>query len=115
MEKYPNDSERNAERKKQMIDEINMDIDILRDITVHAVVAAIGLEKAFTSVIVNNVNLIRDNTEATENNKFDVWIDNNLPKIKEAEYAQMEGNAMQAQAKKNIIEAIEDLLGASEV
>ncbi len=115
MEKYPNDSERNAERKKQMIDEINMDIDILRDITVHAVVAAIGLEKAFTSVIVNNVNLIRDNTEANENNKFDVWIDNNLPKIKEAEYAQMEGNAMQAQAKKNIIEAIEDLLGASEV
>ena len=114
MAEYPKDSERNVERRKRMIAEINTDIEILRDITVHAVVAAIGLEKAFTSVIINNVNLIRDNAEAIENNKFDAWIDGNLPKIKEKEYAQMEGNAMQAQAKKNIIETIENLLGESE-
>lgn len=114
MAEYPKDSERNVERRKRMIAEINTDIEILRDITVHAVVAAIGLEKAFTSVIINNVNLIRDNAEATENNKFDAWIDGNLPKLKEKEYAQMEGNAMQAQAKKNIIETIENLLGESE-
>ncbi|MBR0061737.1 MAG: hypothetical protein IJP68_09705, partial [Selenomonadaceae bacterium] len=44
--------------KDDMTATLNADIEILRDITAKAVINAIGLERAFNSVITKNVNLI---------------------------------------------------------
>lgn len=109
-QQYPNDEERNAARKAQMIEEINEDIAILRDITVHAVVAAINLEQAFISVITNNINLIRDHCSAEHGNKFDAWITTHIAQIKEDEFAQIQRDEMDASARKNIVEAVQKML-----
>jgi len=57
--------------KQDMIAMLDTDIKILSDITVNAVVKAIGLERAFISVVVKNINLIRNSlSESLEGRKI---------------------------------------------
>jgi len=107
---YPNDKERNEARKAQMISDINDDIAILRDLTIHAVVRAIDLEMAFISVIMNNIDLIRGDSQSETQNLFDAWIENNVVKLREAEYVRLERDSMEAETRRNIIDAAEKLL-----
>ena len=107
---YPNDKERNEARKAQMIADINDDIAILRDLTIHAVVRAIDLEMAFISVIMNNIDLIRGDSQNETQNLFDAWIENNVVKLREAEYVRLERDSMEAETRRNIIDAAEKLL-----
>lgn len=107
---YPNDKERNEARKAQMIADINDDIAILRDLTIHAVVRAIDLEMAFISVIMNNIDLIRGDSQSETQNLFDAWIENNVVKLREAEYVRLECDSMEAETRRNIIDAAEKLL-----
>ncbi|WP_314627277.1 dynamin family protein [uncultured Selenomonas sp.] len=107
---YPNDKERNEARKAQMIADINDDIAILRDLTIHAVVRAIDLEMAFISVIMNNIDLIRGDSQSETQNLFDAWIENNVVKLREAEYVRLERDSMEAETRRNIIDAAEKLL-----
>lgn len=111
---YPNDKERNEARRAQMIAEINEDIEILRDLTTHAVVRAIDLEMAFISVIMNNIDLIRDNSQSKTGNMFDRWIEEHLEKLREKEFIQLKRDGMEAEARRNIIDAAEKLLNAME-
>lgn len=111
---YPNDKERNEARRAQMIAEINEDIEILRDLTTHAVVRAIDLEMAFISVIMNNIDLIRDNSQSKTGNMFDRWIEEHLEKLREKEFIQLKRDGMEAETRRNIIDAAEKLLNAME-
>ena len=107
---YGNDEERNAARKAQMIAEINEDIAILRDIPVHAVMDAINLEKAFVSVITNNINLIRDHFEEENENKIDVWINLYVDKIKADEFEKIQRDEMDSLTRRNIVETAQKML-----
>lgn len=109
-QQYAQDEERNAARKAQMIEEINEDIAILRDITVHAVMDAINLEKAFVSVITNNINLIRDHFKEEHENRIDTWINMYVDKIKADAFAQIQRDEMDALTRRNIVEAAQKLL-----
>lgn len=93
-----------------MIAEINEDIAILRDITVHAVMDAINLEKAFVSVITNNINLIRDHFEEENENKIDVWINLYVDKIKADEFEKIQRDEMDSLARRNIVETAQKML-----
>ncbi len=107
---HPNDKERNEARKEQMIADINDDIMILRDITEHAVVRAIDLEMAFISVIMNNIDLIRGNSQNTTGNMFDQWISANVEKLREKEFIQLKRDGMEAETRRNIVDAAKKLL-----
>lgn len=109
-QRYPNDKERNEARKAQMIADINEDIAILRDLTIHGVVRAIDLEMAFISVIMNNIDLIRGDSQRETQNLFDTWIENNVENLREKEYVQLKRDSMEAETRRNIIDAAEKLL-----
>lgn len=103
--------EKNAALKKLMLDSINADIISLRDITVKSVVKAIGLEQAFCSVILDNIEYIRKEAEDNSaNNRFDIWINQNKRKIRENEYAAIVRAETDNRTRKNIIDNIEDAL-----
>ena len=87
----------------------NEDIDILRDITVKSVLKAIGLERAFSSTISNNIDLIRKELEKQEDSKFDKWIKDNIAKIKENEFEKIEIDRKNYEIKKNVFEYIDKL------
>lgn len=109
-QRYPNDKERNEARKAQMIADINEDIAILRDLTIHGVVRAIDLEMAFISVIMNNIDLIRGDSQRETQNLFDTWIETNVENLREKEYVQLKRDSMEAETRRNIIDAAEKLL-----
>jgi hypothetical protein len=109
-QKHGNDEDRNEARKAQMIDEINEDISILRDITKYAVMDAINLEKAFVSVITNNINLICESFDEEHENKIDAWIAAHIDLIKAEEFAQIQRDEMDSTTRRNIVEAVQKRL-----
>ena len=109
---------RNSALQTMMLNNINIDIVNLRDITVNAVVKAINLEQAFISVINDNVEFIRKDAEAEDMSnmgKFDVWINVNKSKIRNNEYAQIERNKTDNITRQNIIETINRVLNKLKV
>lgn len=98
--------------KEEMIETLDADIVILRDITVKAVIKAIGLERAFISVIAKNVNLIRTSLEKKPDGrkKFNEWIRNNIHKIKEREFAEIDARNQTGEARRRIVEAVRRVL-----
>lgn len=97
----------NVDVKNNMVDIINTDIRILQDITLNAVIKAIGLEKAFISVITANIEAIRDNVK---NNSMNDWINDNVEKVYEQGIIEMNSSFLDNAARKNIIESIEKVL-----
>ncbi|MBQ7630214.1 MAG: dynamin family protein [Selenomonadaceae bacterium] len=98
--------------KEDMMATINTDIMILRDITAKAVINAIGLERAFNSVIVKNVDLIRDhlsNPEGDGNEIYRAWIRKNAAKLKPTEFARIEDDETIRESRKAIVNAIKEL------
>ncbi|MBQ7594384.1 MAG: dynamin family protein [Synergistaceae bacterium] len=91
---------------------LNEDIKILRDLTAKAVIRAIDLERAFISVIVKNVNFIREGITAPGegSRKFDEWINLNVRKIKEKDFARIERDNRDNQTRKTIAAAIQKIL-----
>ncbi len=98
--------------KEDMIATLDADIVILRDITVKAVIKAIGLERAFISVIAKNVNLIRDALDKKPDgrDKFNVWIQNNIHKIKEHEFTEINAINRHSETRRRIVEAVQQVL-----
>ncbi|MBQ9477966.1 MAG: hypothetical protein IJU71_00250, partial [Selenomonadaceae bacterium] len=88
------------------------DIEILRDITVNAVIKAIGLERAFISIITKNVNLIRNRLDEDEEGqrKLDAWIDRNIHKLKEVEFADLDRINQSRETRRKIVAAVESAL-----
>lgn len=104
-----NGIDKNKLIEQNILNLINEDIDILRDITVKSVLKAIGLERAFSSTISNNIDLIRKELEKQEDSKFDKWIKDNIAKIKENEFEKIEIDRKNYEIKKNVFEYIDKL------
>lgn len=98
--------------KEDMIKILDADIILLRDITVRAVVKAIGLEHAFVSVINKNVNGIRDalKTKPDGRKKFNNWIRNNIRKIKDTEFEEINRINQNSETRRQIVNSIRQTL-----
>ena len=103
---------KSVRNKTEMIATLDADILILRDVTVNAVVKAMGLERAFISVVVKNINLIRNAlTHSPEGRKiFNAWVNQNVRKIKDSEFARIDQSNMNIQTRKVIAESIRQVL-----
>ena len=101
-----------AKDEAEMLSNLDTDIEILRDLTKHAAIKAIGLETAFTAVFTKNIDLIRQKISEPGDgaDKFNDWIERNVYKIKESEYAAIERDNMNKQTRKIIVESISQVL-----
>ena len=95
---------------------LDADIEILRDLTAKSVIRAIGLERAFISIIVKNINFIRRGiTDSGDgSSKFDEWINLNVRKAMDSEFAAIDRYNMDSQTRKSIVAAIQQVLGSME-
>ncbi|MBR0288994.1 MAG: dynamin family protein, partial [Selenomonadaceae bacterium] len=97
--------------KDDMIATLDADILILRDITAKAVINAIGLERAFNSVITKNVNLINRHLQEREGNAaYRAWIRNNAAKLMPSHFEQIIEQGAVRENKKAIVNAVRNLL-----
>ena len=97
--------------KDDMIATLDADILILRDITAKAVINAIGLERAFNSVITKNVNLINRHLNEPEGNAaYRAWIRNNAAKLMPSRFEQIIEQGAVRENKKAIVNAVRNLL-----
>ncbi len=97
--------------KEDMIATLDADILILRDITAKAVINAIGLERAFNSVITKNVNLINRHLQEREGNAaYRLWIRNNAAKLMPSHFEQIIEQGAVRENKKAIVNAVRNLL-----
>ena len=101
-----------AETKEEMLELLNRDIEILREFTLKSVVKAIGLERAFNSIMAKNIDLIRESLGTSEGQQaFNQWLKANLRKIRAADYAVVDQNIELFREKQAIAESIRPLLG----
>ena len=97
--------------KDDMIATLDADILILRDITARAVINAIGLERAFNSVIIKNVDLIRKHLQEAEGNEaFRTWIRTNAAKLMPARFEQIIAQSNLREKRKTVANAINHFL-----
>lgn len=97
--------------KDDMIATLDMDVKILRDITARAVINAIGLERAFNSVIIKNVDLIRNHLNEPEGNAaYRAWIRNNAVRLMPSRFEQIIEQGAIHENKKAIVNAVRNLL-----
>ncbi|MBQ6296728.1 MAG: dynamin family protein [Selenomonadaceae bacterium] len=102
---------RSAQTKEEMIELLNRDIEILREFTLKSVVKAIGLERAFNSIMAKNIDLIRESLGTPEGQQvFNQWLKANLRKIRAADYAVVDQNIELLREKQAIAESIRPLL-----
>lgn len=100
-----------AETKEEMLELLNRDIEILREFMLNSVVKAIGLERAFNSIMAKNIDLIRESLGTPEGQQvFNQWLKANLRKIRAADYAVVDQNIELFREKQAIAESIRPLL-----
>ena len=100
-----------VENKSEMLSVLNADIEILRDFTLNAVIKAMGLERAFNSVMSKNIETIRKSIETPEGQQiFNDWLKSNMRKIYANEYAEIDKNIDAFKDKKAVAEAIQQVL-----
>ena len=93
---------------------LDTDIEILRDDMVKAVIKAIGLEKAFVTILTKNVNIIRDGLRNNNKDDLNDWIKKNIRKIKIDEYKDNDRIMMERKTRENIVNAIRQVLNEIE-
>lgn len=96
--------------KEDMLKYLDEDIEILRDITEKSLIKAIGLERAFVSVITKNINLIRNSLKENGREILNDWISENVAKIREDECADIIREQENNQIRKIIVQSIEKVL-----
>ena len=97
--------------KDDMIATLDADILILRDITAKAVINAIGLERAFNSVIIKNVDLIRRHLQESEGNAaYRLWLRTNAAKLMPSRFEHIIEQGAVRENKKAIVNAVRNLL-----
>lgn len=96
--------------KEDMIKLLDEDIEILRDITKKSVLNAIGLERAFNSVIIKNVALICTQLENPENEVCQKWLSNNVEKLVPKQFSAIIAESKLRAKRRAIAGAIKDLL-----
>lgn len=106
-----NDNLRGVKSKATMISVLNADIELLREITLNAMIRAIGLERAFNAVMAKNIDMIRESIDdASGKEIFNQWLKENLRKVKASEFADVDRQIESFQNKKAIVEAIRQVL-----
>lgn len=101
--------------EEKMLKLLNEDIEILRQFTLEAVIDAIGLERAFVSVMTKNLNIIRKDEETSDGAElFDKWIMDNIRKVKEDEFRGLDQKNLENQTKQNIVETIRKVVNKLE-
>jgi hypothetical protein len=99
------ESVKQSQNKKELLEEINSDILLLKEILKTAVIGAINLELPFiTSFVDQNKKIISSKKE------LDSFIQKNFSKIKYEELNQSEELKVQLEEKKRVIENIKKLL-----
>lgn len=89
--------------KEKMLDMINNDITVLRDVFTKSVLKEIDVEKAFNGVLANNTELL---ASAAENKYFSQWILRNVWKIYVNEYATVASQQKERETRKRIVDNI---------
>ncbi len=115
IEKINNDTyaSRTMRSKAQMINILDTDIEVLRDIMASAVIDAIGLERAFISVVTKNVELIREHLRRGEGqSKFNDWIIANARLLLPSKFNIQQQETYDARVK--IINSIESRLNITD-
>ena len=99
---------RGVESKDEMLRVLNEDIDILREFTLKALVRAMNLEGAFNSVMLKNIDLIRNSMDHSEDGKkiFNQWLKSNMRKIRVSDYLAIEESIDSFQKQKAVAESI---------
>ncbi len=104
-------SEISIKTEDDIIQFLNEDIEILKNITLHSVIHAVALERAFISVIQKNIGLLR--SAATGRNSqetFDKWMMKYNSKVKYREFSVLNDKRMTDQTSLNIAQSIRELL-----
>lgn len=97
--------------KDDMIETLDTDIVILRDITRRAVINAIGLERAFVSVVTKNVELIREHLDEGDGAKaYRAWIRENAAKLMPSRFEDIIEQGAIRENRKAIVSAVKNLL-----
>jgi GTPase Era involved in 16S rRNA processing len=97
--------------EEELIKFLNEDIEILRDITLHSVIKAIALERAFRSIILKNIELIRNSCRGKNTEySIDKWIQKYNTKVRYREHSILKDKAMEDQTRLNIAQNIRELL-----
>ncbi|MBR5914649.1 MAG: dynamin family protein [Selenomonadaceae bacterium] len=97
--------------KDDMIKILDTDILLLRDITAKAVINAIGLERAFNSVIIKNVDLIRRHLNAPKGNEiFRTWIRAYAKKVMPSRFGTIEAERAIRESRKDIFNVVKKVL-----
>ena len=97
--------------KEDMIETLDTDIRILRDVTDKAVIKAIGLERAFISVVTKNVELIREKLQNDEGGKaFRAWIRVNASKLMPSQFESINETKAINENRKAIVNSIKKVL-----
>lgn len=103
-------SSKSMNGKDDMIATLNEDIEILRDITSKAVINAIGLERAFNSIIIKNVDLIRNHLQKPEGHAlYRAWIRNNAVKLMPSHFETIVEQGAIRESRRAIVNAIKNL------
>ena len=97
--------------KDDMIATLDTDILILRDITRRAVINAIGLERAFVSVVTKNVELIREHLDEGDGAKaFQAWIRKNAAMLMPSRFGEIIEQGAIRENQKAIVNAVKKVL-----
>lgn len=94
--------------KDDVMKVLDEDIWLLRDITANAVINAIGFERAFNSVIIKNVNLIRKASKGKKG--FQQWIIDNAEKVMPSRFEKIKTESAIRESRKKILEAVKKVL-----
>ena len=102
--------------KSDMISILDTDIEILRDITAKSVLNAIGLERAFISVVTKNVELIREHLQDEKGGKaFRDWVRLNAVKLMPSKFESIIENKAINENRKAIVSAVRNVLNKWEI
>ena len=102
--------------KSEMIATLDADIEILRDITAKSVLNAIGLERAFISVVTKNVELIREHLQDEKGGKaFRDWVRLNAFKLMPSKFESIIENKAINENRKAIVSAVRNVLNKWEI
>ena len=98
--------------KEDMISILDTDIEILRDITDKAVINAIGLERAFVSIVTKNVEIIRTKILKDDEGAkaCRAWIRNNATKLMPSQFEQIIEQGAIRESQKSIVNAVKNVL-----
>lgn len=96
-----------AETLQDVLDEINTDIDFLRDLLKNAVIKAISLEVPFVSTINNQIRTLQNKKSS---DAFIDFLAEYVKRIRFQEFERSEKEKVVYQSRKRVVVAIQDLL-----